>query len=59
MITREDLGLVVMMAELTGASSEREREALWALKREIVIADSPDVDVYWLMESDPKRKAGA
>lgn len=50
-ITRDDLQIVFDMANRP-VKSERTREALWAIERELAAAADPSVaDTVWLMES--------
>jgi hypothetical protein len=57
MITREDLQMVFDLAESAIGSTDRQREALWAIQRELIAATPPEIaDVVWCMASDPKPR---
>lgn len=61
MIQHRDLKHVLELAKLEVASydvvTDETRAAVWAIEREVVVGNAPDLDVYWLMGSEPKAGA--
>lgn len=55
MIELRDLAHVVDLARYA-ERTERDKEAIWALEREIVAGDVPGLETVWLMSCEPKTE---